>query len=314
MRAAVVTRYGPPDVVEIRPMPTPQVADDHVLVRVAASSVNSGDARIRAARFPPGFALPARLALGLRGPRRPVLGMSFSGVVEQAGPAASGVGVGQEVCGTTGAAMGAHAELVALPAARAVAKPATVTHQDAAGLLFGGTTALDYLVTKAGLSAGKRLLVNGASGAAGTVAVQLGRHLGAHVTAVTSGANADLVRGLGADAVIDHRQRRVATLDPDYDVVLDAVGNLTPADRRLLRPGGKLLLAVASLGQTIAARGAVVAGPAAERPEHVAELMRLAAAGALVCVTDSTFELAGIAAAHRRVDTGHKVGSVVLVM
>jgi NADPH:quinone reductase-like Zn-dependent oxidoreductase len=157
------------------------------------------------------------------------------------------------------------------------------------------------------------VLVNGASGAVGTNAVQLARHLGATVTGVTSGANADLVRRLGAEEVVDHTERDVASLDERFDVVLDAVGNLDIATgRRLLRPGGRLVLAVATLGQILRARGDVIAGSVPERAEDVQVLLGLVASGELEVVVEHELGLDDIVAAHARVDSGRKVGNVLV--
>jgi NADPH:quinone reductase-like Zn-dependent oxidoreductase len=313
MRAAVARRYGAPEVVVIEDVPRPEPRAGQVLVRVRAAAVTSGDARIRAARFPPGFGFPARLALGIRGPRRSILGGTFSGVVEAVGPDGGDLAPGDEVCGMTGIRMGAHAEYVAAPVAKVARKPATVTHEDAAGVLFGGSAALHYLRDKASVGAGTSVLVNGASGAVGTNAVQLAAHFGATVTGVTSAANAELVTALGATRVIDHTEVDVTSVAERYDVVLDAVGNLSIATgRRLLTDGGKLLLVVAGLGATIRARGNVAAGPAPERAEDFEVLLSLVSAGDLTVVHDETFALDDIVDAHRRVDGGHKVGNVLV--
>ncbi len=308
MRAAVVAGYGPPDVVRVAEVPAPVPKAGEVLVRVVATAVTAGDARIRGGRFPRGFGLPARLALGLRRPRRPVLGVVFSGVVEAVGAGVADFGPGDEVSGMTGARMGAHAELVAVPAVRAVRKPAEVSHEDAAGVLFGGTTALHFLRDR--VARGRSVLVNGASGAIGTNAVQLAKHLGATVTAVTSGANTALVTGLGAHRVIDYTAREIDGL---YDVVLDTVGTLSPATgRRLLADGGVLLLAAANLAETVVPRRWVKAGVAPERAEDVAFLLERVAKGELTVVIDEVVGLDGIVAAHRRVDSGRKTGNLVL--
>ncbi|KRF37659.1 NAD(P)-dependent alcohol dehydrogenase [Nocardioides sp. Soil805] len=313
MRAAVVHEYGAPDVARVVEVDTPTPGAKDVLVRVHAAAVTSADARIRGARFPRGFAPFARLAFGLRRPGRPVLGGTFSGVVEAVGDRVTGVSVGDAVVGTTGLRMGTHAELVVVPASRVVPKPAGVSHDDAAGVLFGGQTALFFLRDKATVGPGTRVLVNGASGAIGTSAVQLAKHLGATVTGVTSGANADLVRGLGADHVVDHTTTDLASLPERYDVVLDTVGNVSPASgRRLLADGGVLLLAVADLGEMLRARGDVKAGTAPERPEDARELLALVASGALRVVIDAALPLDDVAVAHARVDSGHKVGNVVV--
>ena len=313
VRAAVVERYGGPEVVRVQEVRPPEPGKGDVLVQVRAAAVTSGDARIRGARFPTGFAVPARLALGVRRPRRRVLGSAFSGVVAAAGPAVEGLFIGDEVAGMAGMRMGAHAEMLVVPAARAVRKPAAVSHEDAAGVLFGGTTALYFLRDRAGVAPGTTVLVNGASGAVGTCAVQLAKHLGAVVTGVTSGTNAELVTSLGADRVIDHTATDLSSIAARYDVVLDTVGNLTIASgRRLLAPGGQLLLAVATLGQMLRARGDVAAGSSAERAEDVAYLLQLVADGQLRVVLDQVVGLDDIAEVHRRIDTGRKVGNAIV--
>lgn len=317
MRAAVVDRYGPPEVVRVAEVPVPEPRADQVLVRVVAVAVTSGDARIRAGRFPKGFAIPARLAFGLRGPRRAVQGSTFSGVVESVGAKVRGISPGDAVCGMTGMRMGAHAEHVAVDARRIVPKPESVDHDQAAGVLFGGTTALHFL-RKAGVARGTTVLVNGASGAVGTNIVQLARNLGAVVTGVTSSANAALVTSLGASDIIDHTVVDLGAVDlgtsvARYDVVVDTVGNVgIRGGRRLLAQGGRLLLVVASLGETIRARGDVVAGSGSERPDDMTALLRDVADGRLTVVLEPPIALDDIVEAHRRVDSGRKIGNVVV--
>lgn len=313
MRAALFDRYGGPEVVRITEVPRPEPGRNDVLVQVRAAAVTSGDARIRGARFPRGFGAPARLAFGVRRPRRRVLGSAFSGVVAAVGPAVEALSVGDEVAGMAGMRMGAHAELLVVPAARAVRKPAAVSHEDAAGVLFGGTTALHYLREKATVGPGTTVLVNGASGAVGTCAVQLAKLRGAVVTAVTSRPNAALVTSLGADDVIDHTVTDLSSSAGRYDVVLDTVGNLTiDSGRRLLAPGGRLLLPVATLGQALRARGDVAAGSSRERADDVAHLLRLVDDGQLRVVLDQVVGLDDIADVHRRVDSGRKVGNAIV--
>lgn len=314
MKAAVVGRYGPPRTVRIEQVPDPEPRADEVLVRVRATAVTAGDARIRAARFPRGFGILGRLGLGLRGPRRPVLGVVFSGTVERLGSAGMAFSVGDEVAGMTGARMGAHAELLVVPAARLVPKPAAVSHADAAAALFGGTTALHFLRDRAGLRAGQRVLVNGASGSVGSAAVQLARQLGAEVTAITSDRNRRLVASLGAERTIDYATQPVAGMRGDYDVVFDAVGNIGRSDGpRLLAPGGALILAAAGLADTLAARGRVHAGSAPERPESFSLLLDLVAAGGFDPLARALGGLEAIPEAHAIVDSGRKVGNLVVL-
>jgi NADPH:quinone reductase-like Zn-dependent oxidoreductase len=313
VKAAIVERYGGPERVTIAEVPRPAPRADEVLVRVRAAAVTSADARIRGACFPRGFGILGRVAFGVTRPRRTVLGSSFSGHIEAVGVRVQGFSPGDEVCGMAGLALGAHAQQLRVKATRIVRKPASVSHDEAAGVLFGGTTALHFLRDETAISAGSSVLVNGASGAIGTNAVQLAKHLGASVTAVTSTANVGLVSDLGADQVVDYTQRQLAELEERFDVVLDTVGNLSIASgRRLLTQRGVLVLAVANLGETIAARGNVVAGTSPERTADFEHLLTLVGGGSLQVVLDHVYELAEIAEAHRRVDSGHKVGNVLV--
>lgn len=315
MQAATFTQYGDPSVVTITDVPIPQPGKDEVRVRITATAVTAADSRIRAARFPKGFGALARLIFGVRSPRRHVLGGVFAGEVAGVGTAVTGFESGQRVCGMTGAKLGAHAEYICVKAKKVTPIPDAVTDEQAAGILFGGTTALTYLRDKAHIGPGATVLVNGGSGAIGTSAIQLAKHFGATVTAVTSTANVDLVRELGATQVIDYTQTNLADVGNRFDVVFDTVGNLNiESGRRLLADGGVLLLAVATLGQTLKARGNVKAGPAAEAPADYAFLLDLIAAGDLNTVVDSTYPLTDIVAAHTRVDTGRKVGNVIVTL
>lgn len=216
----------------------------------------------------------------------------------------------------TGLRMGAHAECVAVERAKVVAKPSVVSHDEAAAVLFGASTALDYLEKKTAVRAGDRVLINGASGAVGSAAVQVARNAGAIVTGVAGAANAELVRALGSEHVVDYTQTPLSDLDGRYDVVLDAVGNITPAiGRRLLADRGVLLLAVAGLWDTLIPRRNVKTGPAAESAEVFARVLQLVADGQLTVVMDPTDAGGGIEAipaAYDRIDSGRKVGNLVV--
>jgi NADPH:quinone reductase-like Zn-dependent oxidoreductase len=299
--------------VQVVEVPRPVPRGREVLVHVRAAAVTSADARIRAARFPRGFGAIGRLVFGIRRPRRPILGSSFAGEVAAVGPRARRFAVGDSVCGMTGLALGAHAEFVAVAETRVVAKPFAVCDADAAGVLFGGTAALHFLRRHAAIRPGASVLVNGASGAVGTNAVQLARLFGAEVTAVCSGANAALVAELGSREVIDYHRTDLSTLPPRFDVVFDTVGNLTiGSGRRLLRPGGVLLLAVADLATMLRARGEVRAGACPEQPADFERLLAWVAQRELRVVHDTTFPLERIADAHALVDSGRKRGNVIV--
>ncbi|MEE1622397.1 NAD(P)-dependent alcohol dehydrogenase [Zafaria sp. J156] len=313
MKAAIAHRYGPPESLDVTEVPRPIPGPGEVLVRVEASAVTAGDSRMRGGRFPRGFGLPARLAIGLRGPRRKVLGMAFSGTVEELGDGVEGHTPGDEVAGMNGR-LGTHAQFAVVPARILVPKPAQLGHADAAGLLFGGTTALHFLRDKARLAPGARVLVNGASGAVGSSAVQLAKHFGAHVTAVAGPANQELLARLGADEAVDYTRTPVESLTGPFDLVLDAVGNVSAAlGKRLAGERGTVVLAAADLLTTITARGRVVAGIASDSPELVAYLLDLAARGALDPFTRVIGGLDALPEAHALVDSGRKTGNVVVL-
>ena len=226
MKAAVCTAYGSPEVVQIQEVPTPAPGDGEVLVKAAATSVNSGDARLRAMNVPRGMRIPARLRLGVTKLRQPILGFEMAGQVEAVGPGVSGWQTGERVVASRGFGFGCHAEFAVVSAQGVLVKiPEQLSDQDAVALCFGGSTAL-YFLQRGRLAAGEKVLVNGASGAVGTMAVQLAKHTGAEVTAVCSAANADLVRSLGADHLVDYHAEDFTRNGERYDVVMD-----TPAMR-----------------------------------------------------------------------------------
>jgi NADPH:quinone reductase-like Zn-dependent oxidoreductase len=319
MKAAVYHRYGPPEVVRIEDVPTPSPTPDELLVRVRATTVSAGDARLRSARVPPGFGVLLRLGFGITGPRKPILGWDFAGEVAAVGASVSGFAAGDRVFGMR---MGSHAEYVAAHRNSVAPMPRDLTFEQAVALVFGGMTSVVYLKDKGKVQPGERVLINGASGAVGTSAVQLAKHLGATITAVCSAANAELVRSLGATHVIDYARQDFTRTGEAYDVIIDAVGNCNFARcERALRQHGRLLLVVASLVQIIGSmlrpsRGGrqVITALGSQRLDDLVLLGALAESGALKPVIDRTYPLARIADAHAHVDTGHKKGSVVVTL
>jgi NADPH:quinone reductase-like Zn-dependent oxidoreductase len=318
MRAAVCERYGPPEVVVIKDVPMPTFGESDVLIRVQATAVNIADARVRALRVPRGLSLPTRLAMGILRPRRPVFGLEVAGVVEAVGAAVRSFNPGDRVVASRGFEFGGHAEFLAVAESGAIATiPASVSDADAVALLFGGVTALVFF-DKAKLQAGERILINGASGAVGVMAVQIASQRGAEVIGVCSAANADLVRSLGAHQVIDYASRDFTQDSASYDLVMDNVGNAPYARiRHLLKPGGRFLMVIGDLPQMLAvARRKDVVSPNQEAAAFSARnyrlLMEMAAAGQLRAVIDRSFPLEQIVEAHRLVDTGHKRGTVIV--
>lgn len=303
-----------------RPKPVPR--SHELLVRVRATTVSSGDWRMRSLEMPLGFGLLGRLVLGIRGPRNPILGSELAGDVEAVGRGVTSFKVGDQVFAFSGAGLGCHAEYKCLPANGAVAaKPSNLSFEQAAALSFGGATMLDFF-RRGELRSGERVLVNGASGTVGSAAVQLAKHFGAHVTGVCSAANLELVRSIGADEVIDYAQRDFAQSKMSFDVIVDTVGN-APFARSgpALSRGGRLLLVLASLPEilkapwhTLTSGKRVVAGPSAERPEYPRLLGELAAAGRFTPVIDRCYPFEQMVDAHRYVDRGRKRGSVVITL
>ncbi|WP_141731380.1 NAD(P)-dependent alcohol dehydrogenase [Oligoflexus tunisiensis] len=322
MKAIVYEKYGPPEVLKLKEIPTPTAKDNELLIEVRATTVTSGDARMRALNVPRGFGLLSRLALGIFAPRRQILGMELSGVVVAVGKNVTRFQVGNPVFGMSDAYGGCYVEYRALPETEAIAKkPENLTFEEAASLCFGGTTALDFF-RRGKLRSGERLLVNGASGAVGTAAVQLAKHLGAHVTGVCSTANLDLVRSLGADAVIDYTKEDFTRNGEVYDAIMDTAGTAPFSRCQVsLKPGGRFLLVLGGLSDTLGSSWVnmttdkkVVAGVAKVRPEDVRLLGELAEAGKYKPVIDRTYPLEQIVEAHAYVDEGHKKGNVVITV
>jgi NADPH:quinone reductase-like Zn-dependent oxidoreductase len=319
MKAAVVERYGPPEIVTIREVPLPIVGDGDILIKVAVTTLTIADARVRALRVPPGLSLMMRLALGFRGPKRPILGVDCAGVVEAVGKDVTRFKVGDRVVASEGFNKGGcHAEYFALSASDGVALiPDSISFEDAVSVVFGGSTALEFL-RLGKLKAGESILINGASGAVGTMAVQLAKHFGAEVTGVCSARNAELARSLGADHVIDYAREDFTKGDRRYDVIMDTHGNAAyPRIKHLLKPGGRFLMVILANIREMFRGGpdiVSVSGDSAISAESYAELMALLASGVLKPVIDSRYPFEQIVEAHRRVDTGHKVGSVVVTL
>jgi NADPH:quinone reductase-like Zn-dependent oxidoreductase len=315
MKAAVCERYGPPEVVQIKEVPKPVPADGEVLVKVFATTVNSGDARVRALRVPRGLGLPMRLRLGVTKPKQPILGFDMAGQVEAVGTAVTRFQPGDRVVASRGFDFGCHAEHVTVAEEGAMARlPENLSYEDAVALCFGGATALTFF-RLGKLASGETILINGASGAVGTMAVQLAKHRGAEVTGVCSGANAEQVHSLGADRVIDYTADDFTRNGQRYDVIVDNQGNANYARvKGSLAPGGRVLMVYGELWPTVAAswQKAVVSGTARPSADHLRTLLSLAEQSVLKPVIDSVLPFAQIAEAHRRVDTGHKVGSIVL--
>lgn len=324
MKAIVYHQYGAPDVLHLTELSIPVPKKGEILVKVVASAVTAADSRLRAARFPAGFAIIARLIFGIFKPRQNILGSCFSGTVTALGEDVTEFAVGDDVFGMTGMKMGAYAEYLVIGQHQAVIKkPTALSHADAAALVFGGTTALYFLRELMTVTTGQHIMVNGASGAVGSSALQLAKAMGATVTAVCGPKNSALVKKLGADAVIDYTVTDVKTLENQFDVVMDTVGNLKLTDiEQLLKPAGIFLQVVAGLPEMISGMSytgrspkkiKVVTGTASEKKADIAFLAELFIQKKLQAVIGRTLPMSEIAAAHALADSGHKVGNLVVV-
>ena len=300
MKAIIQTKAGPPGVLELQEVPKPTPKENEVLIQVHTSTVTRGDVILR--KLHPLLLLPLRL-FGVRRKRTP--GHEFAGEIEAVGARVTKFKVGDQVFGTTtGLSVGANAAYLCLPQAWSQGvlerMPTNASFEQAAALPVGGMTALD-LLSRAHLQPGDAVLVYGASGSVGTYAVQLARqHFEAEVTGVCSTKNIELVQSLGASKVIDYTREDVTQGVQTFDLIFDAVGKLSPSKaKNILKDNGKFLS---------------VKSPTRETPEHLLTLKALFEAGKLQAVIDSIYPLEQTAAAHQRVETGHKVGNVVIAV
>jgi NADPH:quinone reductase-like Zn-dependent oxidoreductase len=321
MRAAIYRSYGAPEVVGIEDVAKPAPKRNEVLIRVHASTVSSGDWRARSLAMPPGFGPIAPFVFGVARPRQPILGTELSGEIEAVGTKVTKFKPGDPVFAFPSFAMGAHAEYRTMPQdGRIALKPRNLSHLEAAALSFGGVTALQFLRDRAEVRRGDKVLVIGASGAVGSAAVQLAKHFGADVTGVCSAGNADLVKSIGADRVIDYAKDDFTRANDQYDIICDTMGVTSFAGcTDALKPGGRLLLVASGLAHVLAAGAkpdgkSVMAGTGNATVEHILFLKALAEAAAFKPVLDQCFPLEEIVKAHQRVDTGRKTGSVVILV
>ncbi|MET7425652.1 NAD(P)-dependent alcohol dehydrogenase [Dactylosporangium sp. NPDC005555] len=319
MRAVMFRAYGPPEVLTQAELPAPVPKDDQVLVRVHATTVTSAECGMR--RGEPRW---GRVILGLRRPRRGirVLGLEFAGRVDAVGPLVRRHRVGDRVFGFTGFAVGANAEYKCLPEkASFTTMPDGVGYPEAAAAVDGFTTAWYFLHTLARVRAGQKVLVIGASGSIGTYAVQIAALAGAEVHGVCSGRNAELVESLGATRVHDHTVSDFTASGERYDVIFDTVTRSTFARcRPVLAPRGCYLPTTGLVNNVHALRTAVTGGPrvrtgmSVRKHEALAQLHDLIAQQRIRVVIDRSYPLSEIVEAHRYVDSGRKVGNVVITV
>ena len=323
MKAITYSNYGPPEVLQIKDVDKPVPKDDEVLIRVRAAEATKADCEMRGFRFSvKWFWLPLRIAVGVRKPRRQILGSYFSGVVESIGKDVTQFSRGDEVFGTAGLRGGAYGEYVALPASYTiVAKPGNMSFAEAAAVPLGGLNALHFM-RLANIQAGDKVLINGAGGSIGAHAVQIAKSMGAQVTGVDSTIKEDLVKRLGADHFIDYTKEDFAATGRTYDVIFDMVpGSSYAACINALNPGGCYLSGNPRLGVMLrsvfttrfSAKTARVAF-ARETREELHTLKEMIEDGKVISIVDTVYPMDQAAAAHRRVETEQRLGAVVFAI
>lgn len=323
MKAITYSRYGPPDVLQLKTVKTPVPKDDEVLIRVRAAEATKSDCEMRSFKFPvKWFWLPLRIAFGVRTPRRQVLGGYFSGEIESLGKDVTSFSVGDQVFGTAGLRLGAYGEHVALPARYTiVAKPKNMSFVEAAAVPLGGLNALHFM-RRAKIHAGERVLINGAGGSIGTHAVQIAKSMGAEVTAVDSGAKEGLLRRFGVDRFIDYTKQDFAARGETYDVVFDMVpGSSYAKCLDALSPNGRYLSGNPRLSVMLRApfttrftTKTATCAFAQESREELLVLKEMIEAGKIKSIVDRVFPMEQAAAAHHLVETEKRLGAVVIAI
>jgi NADPH:quinone reductase-like Zn-dependent oxidoreductase len=315
MKIARYTAYGGPETVVPDEAPIPTPGPGELLIRVRAAPVTAGDARMRSGRVPRGLGLMLRLAIGWSRPKV-APGWAFAGEVTALGPGTTGFHEGQRVFGLKGFKGGAHAEYLTISATGPVVPlPETLTFEQGAAFFFGGLTAAEFLIDRAKLAADERILVAGATGAVGSAAVQIARHLGATVAATASPANHALARQLGATEVTDYRS---GPPQGPFDVILDVMGSLGwKGAEPLLSPNGRLVLITADLSEMLASAlrsRRFITGTNKDDLPSVRRLVELHQKGAYTPVVGPVLPFAQLAEAHRIAESFHKPGNLVVTM
>jgi NADPH:quinone reductase-like Zn-dependent oxidoreductase len=328
MKAVIWTKYGPADALQLKEVEKPVPKADEVLIKIHATTVTAGDCEMRSLNLPFFLAVPMRAYIGLRKPNRiTILGQELAGEIESVGKDVKLFKEGDPVFAATGFGLGAYAEYKCMPESPAgmegvlARMPVNLTYEEAAAVPIGGLEALHFL-RKGNLHSGQKVLVNGAGGSIGTIAVQLARHYGAEVTGVDSPGKLDMLLSIGAQQVIDYTREDFTKNGQTYDLIFDVVGK-SPFTRsvRSLKPDGRYLLAnprpshmVRGRWISMSSRKRVIYGAAGQRTEDLLALKELIEAGVIKPVIDRRYPLEQAAEAHRYVETGNKKGNVVITV
>jgi NADPH:quinone reductase-like Zn-dependent oxidoreductase len=328
MKAIVFTEYGSPDVLRIKEMAKPTPKDNEILVKVHATPVNYGDLTARnfansQFNMPAPLYLPARMAFGWSKPKVNILGSELGGEVEAVGRDVTKFKVGDQVFAYVGMGMGANAEYICISESGTVAlKPANLSYEEAAILPYGAVMAVS-LLAKANIQRGQKVLINGASGGIGWMAVQLAKYYGAEVTGVCSTPRLAFVKSLGADKVIDYTKEDFTQNGETYDLIFDILGRSSFSKvRRSLKPIGIYLLASYKMNALVqmlwtsltGSKQKVICAFANETTESLEFVRKLVEEGKIKAIVDKSFPMEQAAEAHRYVEGGHKQGNVVIAM
>lgn len=319
MKAAIWTAYGPPEVLHIEDIEKPTPKDDEILIKIHATTVNMGDCEFRNLNLSFFLRTLMRLANGIKKPKRyPILGQELAGEVEAVGKEVTLFKEGDQVFGATGFGMGTYAEYKCMPEESAlVIKPTNLSYKEAAAVPVGGLNALHFL-NKAHIQNEQKILINGAGGSIGTLAVQLANYYGAEVTAVDSTAKLDMLRSIGAEHIIDYTKEDFTESDKKYDVIFDIVGKSSYSGcLESLKENGFLLLGNPKLLRVIRGKFTnknVIGGSAEYTVEDLIVLKELLQKGELKPVIDKVYSLKDIVKAHEYVETGQKKGSIIITI